>query len=142
MLAWRLIRCVSEFNFQVRYKSDCVELYGRILDNHNVVSSIQGSSKRETEQTWNELYPNEPYDFPMKKQRSFKIESEQTWNKLYPNEPYDFDLPSGFFEKVSGDGKYTQYDLLSAVQRQVPFFYQVSDKAVMLNFLYTTTQEI
>ncbi|KAG5528146.1 hypothetical protein RHGRI_028924 [Rhododendron griersonianum] len=110
----------------VRYKSDCVELYGRILDNHNVVSSIQGSSKRETEQTWNELYPNEPYDFPMKKQRSFKIESEQTWNKLYPNEPYDFDLPSGFFEKVSGDGKYTQYDLLSAVQRQVPFFYQVS----------------
>ncbi|XP_058186107.1 glycine-rich domain-containing protein 1-like isoform X2 [Rhododendron vialii] len=110
----------------VRYKSDCVELYGRILDNHNVVSSIQGSSKRETEQTWNELYPNEPYDFPKKKQRSCKIESEQTWNKLYPNEPYDFDLPSGFFEKVSGDGKYTQYDLLSAVQRQVPFFYQVS----------------
>lgn len=127
---------------QVRYKSDCVGFYGRILDNHNVVSSIQGSSKRETEQTWNELYPNEPYDFPKKIQRSSKGDSEQSWNELYPNEPSDFCLSEGFFEKVSGDGKYTQYDLLSAVQRQVPFFYQVSDKAVMLNFLYTKTQEI
>ncbi|KAH7848071.1 hypothetical protein Vadar_033476 [Vaccinium darrowii] len=83
----------------VRYKSDCVGFYGRILDNHNVVSSIQGSSKGD---------------------------SEQSWKELYPNEPSDFCLAEGFFEKVSGDGKYTQYDLLSAVQRQVPFFYQVS----------------
>lgn len=83
----------------VRYKSDCEVFYGRILDNHNVVSSIQGTSKRET---------------------------EQIWNKLYPSVPYDFGSTSVSFEKVSGAGKYSQYDLLLAVKRQVPFFYQVS----------------
>ncbi|XAR51451.1 hypothetical protein NMG60_11006083 [Bertholletia excelsa] len=85
----------------VRYKYDCEEFYGRLLDCHNVVSSIHGTSKRETEQIWNELYPNEPYDF---------------------------DLTGDFFEKIPpGDGKYTRYDLLSAVQRQIPFFIRCQD---------------
>ena len=92
-------------NFQVRYKFDCDQFYGRILDNCNVVSSVQGTSKGET---------------------------EQIWNGLHPNEPYDFDMSSAFIQKSSGDGKYTQYDLLLAIKRQIPFFYQASNKTVFL----------
>ena len=99
--------CLSS-NFQVRYKFDCEQFYGRILDNHNVVSSVQGTSKRET---------------------------QQIWNGLHPNEPYDFDMSSAFIQKSSGNGKYTQYDLLLAIKRQIPFFYQASNKTVMSIFL-------
>ena len=95
-------------NFQVRYKFDCEQFYGRILDNCNVVSSVQRTSKGET---------------------------EQIWNGLHPNEPYDFDMSSAFIQKSSGNGKYTQYDLLLAIKRQIPFFYQASYKTVMSIFL-------
>uniref|UniRef100_A0A5B7BIP7 Glycine-rich domain-containing protein 1 n=1 Tax=Davidia involucrata TaxID=16924 RepID=A0A5B7BIP7_DAVIN len=86
-----------------RYKSDCEEFYGRILDNHNVVSSVQGTSKKETEEIWNKLYPDEPYNFDSTRAFSYDIS-----------------------EKVSAAKKYTKYDLVSAVKRQGPFFYQVS----------------
>ncbi|XVE86905.1 hypothetical protein DITRI_Ditri18aG0073200 [Diplodiscus trichospermus] len=87
----------------VRYKSDCEELYGRILDNSNVVSSIQGICKRQTEEIWSSLYPNEPYDFDVTKA-----------------------LSENASETLSGLEKYTKYDLTSSVKRQSPFFYQVS----------------
>ncbi|KAI3462624.1 hypothetical protein Pfo_019287 [Paulownia fortunei] len=87
----------------VRYKSDCDEFYGRILDNQNVVSSVGETSRRAT---------------------------EDIWKTLYPGEPYDLDLTSALLDniygrKVGGE-KCTKYDLISAVQRQSPFFYQVS----------------
>ncbi|CAH1422681.1 unnamed protein product [Lactuca virosa] len=45
----------------VRYKSDYEKFYGSILDNSNVVSSInQRTSRKEIEETWNKLYPNDP----------------------------------------------------------------------------------
>ncbi|KAJ0040713.1 hypothetical protein Pint_27772 [Pistacia integerrima] len=87
----------------VRYKTDCEELYGKTLDNSNVVSSVQGTCKKET---------------------------EEIWNRLYPDEPYDLDLTKAILEdssaELSGLEKYTKYDLVSAVSRQIPFFYQVS----------------
>ncbi|KAM7504132.1 hypothetical protein LguiB_003036 [Lonicera macranthoides] len=68
----------------------------------NVVSSIQGISARET---------------------------EEIWNKLYPAEPYEFDSTSAFSHTLSNDevigaAKCTDYDLIKAIERQSPFFYQ------------------
>ncbi|KAK9270879.1 hypothetical protein L1049_026465 [Liquidambar formosana] len=86
----------------VRYKSDCEEFYGRILDNWDVVSSVQGTSGKQT---------------------------EAIWNRLYPNEPYELDLSSHLLDvadNILGAPESTKYDLVSAVKRQSPFFYQVS----------------
>jgi hypothetical protein len=98
------------FVIQVQYKSDCEELYGRILDNSNVVSSIQGTCKRQTEEIWNRLYPEEPYNFNITQAFSENIS-----------------------EKLPGVQKYTKYDLVSAVKRQSPFFYQV---ILIMNFCF------
>ncbi|ESR39448.1 hypothetical protein CICLE_v10024875mg [Citrus x clementina] len=87
----------------VQYKSDCEELYGKNLDNSYVVSSIQGTCRKETEEIWNRLYPEEPYELDLA-----KISSED------------------FSAELSGLEKFTKYDLVSAVKRQSPFFYQVS----------------
>ncbi|CAL0314136.1 unnamed protein product [Lupinus luteus] len=87
----------------VRYKSDCEELYGRVLDNFDVVSTVQGICGRQT---------------------------KEIWTKLYPNEPYNADLinlsPEDISERTATLAKYTKYDLISAAKRQSPFFYQVS----------------
>ncbi|GMI67977.1 GLYCINE RICH DOMAIN PROTEIN 2 [Hibiscus trionum] len=96
----------------VCYKSDCEELYGMILDNANVVSSLQGTCKRQTEAIWSRLYPDEPYDFD-----STKALSENA------------------SEALSALAKHTEYDLISAVKRQSPFFYQVS-RAHMNNDIF------
>lgn len=92
------------FFIQIRYKSDCEELYGKILDSSNVVSSIKEVCKRQT---------------------------EDIWNRLYPNELYEFDSINAFSEvvidKLSTLDKFTKYDLVSAVKRQSPFFYQVME---------------
>ncbi|KAF8092150.1 hypothetical protein N665_0423s0035 [Sinapis alba] len=80
----------------VRYKTDCEELYGRVLDNSGVLSSVNGSCKSQTESLWKRLYPMEPYDLDLNKTMSET--EEQT----------------------------TTYDLVSAVKRQSPFYYQVS----------------
>lgn len=96
---------------QVRYKSDCEQLYGAILGNHNVVSSIKGASKGETELVWKQLYPTEPYDLDLARALS--------------------DEPAKSFEYT----KRSDYDLVSAVKRQSPFFYQVTTKIVALSLL-------
>ncbi|MBA0760976.1 hypothetical protein Gotri_023685 [Gossypium trilobum] len=96
----------------VCYKSDCEELYGKILDNTNVVSSLRGACKRQTEEIWNRLYPNEAYDFDFTKA-----------------------LSENASETLSGLEKHTEYDLVSAVKRQSPFFYQVS-RAHMNNNIF------
>ncbi|XP_076927584.1 glycine-rich domain-containing protein 1-like [Bidens hawaiensis] len=87
----------------VRYKSDCEEFYEKILDNRNVVSSVQGISRRETEEIWNKLYPNEPYDFDMTRALSTKFSED-----MYKNQSF------------------SKYDFTLAIERQSPFFYQVS----------------
>lgn len=87
---------------QVRYKLDCEELFGRVLDNFDVVSTVQGICGSQT---------------------------EEIWNKLYPDEPYNSDLinviPEDFAKKITSLAKHTKYDLISAAKRQSPFFYQV-----------------
>ncbi|XP_073288956.1 glycine-rich domain-containing protein 1-like isoform X2 [Primulina huaijiensis] len=87
----------------VVYKSDCEEFYGRILDNSNVVSTVGGTLMKS---------------------------SEDIWKNLYPDEPYELDLADALNDnsnvKQLGGEKCTMYDLVSAVQRQSPFFYQVS----------------
>ncbi|KAJ0547139.1 putative Glycine-rich domain-containing protein [Helianthus annuus] len=87
----------------VRYMSDCKELFGIILDPCGVViSSVEGSCKKETEALWNAMYPEEPYvlDF----------------DDCFPN-----DTQNRLASSLS-----TKYDLVSAVERQSSFYYQVS----------------
>ncbi|KAL1545207.1 glycine-rich domain-containing protein 1-like [Salvia divinorum] len=87
----------------IRYKKDCQELYGRLLDNKNVISSVEGTLKNQT---------------------------EDMWKTLFPGEPFELDLEVKQENIITGDGvvteKFTKYDLVSAVQRQTPFFHQVS----------------
>ncbi|KAJ0469170.1 putative Glycine-rich domain-containing protein [Helianthus annuus] len=85
----------------VRYKSDCEEFYGRILDNCNVASSVENISRKETEEIWNTMYPDEPYD--INSTRSDKVP-----------------------KNVNGSENYTKYNLVLAIKRQIPFYYQVS----------------
>ncbi|THG09096.1 hypothetical protein TEA_020396 [Camellia sinensis var. sinensis] len=88
----------------IRYKMDCMELYGRILDSQNVVSSVYGTSKEQTEEIWKIMYPNEPYELNL---------------NLFGS------LETVFDSKVEAS-KSTNYDLVSAVKRQSTFYYQVS----------------
>lgn len=90
------------FIIQVQYKTDCEELYGKILDNSNVVSSVQGSCNNKTEEIWNRLYQEEPYNLNL--QNALSVDMS---------------------ERISTLDKCTKYDLVSAVKRQSPFFYQV-----------------
>ncbi|CAM8985696.1 unnamed protein product [Rhodiola kirilowii] len=85
----------------VRYKSDCEELYGKIIDNCSVVSSIKGLSKNETEEIWNRIYPEEPYE----------LNIVLACSEATPEKPHE---------------NCVKYDLASAVERQSPFVYQVS----------------
>ncbi|XP_076911575.1 glycine-rich domain-containing protein 1-like [Bidens hawaiensis] len=85
----------------VRYKSDCEEFYGRILDNCNVASLVQKISTKETEDIWNSMYPNEPYNI-------------------------NLTLSNKFSKNIDGSANHTKYNLLLAIKRQIPFFYQVS----------------
>lgn len=86
----------------MRYKSDCEELYGRILDNANAVSSIQGICASKTKEIWSRVYEEEPYELDLTAA-----------------------LTEDISEKMSRLEKCTTYDLVSAVRRQSPFFYQV-----------------
>lgn len=83
-----------------------MELYGRILDDWNVVSSTQGTSKEETEKIWKTMYPSEPYEIDLNNDESVQDFAE---NYL------------GALESQST----TNYDLISAVKRQTTFYYQV-----------------
>lgn len=84
------------------YKSDCEQFYGRVLDNSGVLSSVNGNCKLKTEDLWKRLYPEEPYELDLN-----RVDSE------------DFSVKSLTLEKCS------KYDLVSAVKRQSPFYYQV-----------------
>ncbi|WRX29981.1 Glycine-rich domain-containing protein-like - like 3 [Theobroma cacao] len=84
------------------YKADCKELYGRILDNQNVISSTRAICRKQT---------------------------EEIWKRMYPDEPYVLNTITHFLENVEDFQrvpKSTEYDLISAVKRQSLFFYQVS----------------
>ncbi|KAL5204335.1 hypothetical protein ABZP36_009206 [Zizania latifolia] len=85
----------------VQYIKDCKRLYGRILDNSNVESSIRTNSKHQAEKFWTEQYPNEPFELEY---------TSPSDNSIYAN---------------TGAAKHISYDLVSAVTRQSSFFYQV-----------------
>ncbi|KAL0797058.1 hypothetical protein Bca101_068435 [Brassica carinata] len=85
----------------VRYRSDCEEFYGRVLDNSGIESSANGSCKLQTENLWKRLYPMEPYDLDLDKAIS---------------EPND----------ISPLEKCATYDLVSAAKRQSSFYLEVS----------------
>ncbi|XP_042497154.1 glycine-rich domain-containing protein 2 [Macadamia integrifolia] len=87
----------------IQYKSDCEKFYGRILDNCNVLSTVRGTCKKQTEEIWSRLYPGEPFELDM--------------SNCFPES-----IP----EKILKDSEGIKYDLVSAVKRQSPFFYQVS----------------
>ncbi|CAN8243394.1 unnamed protein product, partial [Cochlearia groenlandica] len=84
----------------VRYISDCEQLYGKVLDNYDIVSSTNGSFKSKTENIWKRLYPMESYDINLDKAIS---------------EPMD----------ISNLEKCTTYDLISASKRQSSFYSKV-----------------
>ncbi|URD80963.1 hypothetical protein MUK42_02034 [Musa troglodytarum] len=85
----------------VQYKKDCEETFGRILNNHDVKSSLQGNSKHEM---------------------------TEKWSRLYPEEPFELDCSSTFSEEIldkyPGAASIISYDLVSAVKRQSSFCYQ------------------
>ena len=87
---------------QVQYRRDCEEVYGRILGNQNVESSVQGKSKHQTAEKWAELYPDEP----------FEIDDSN------PSLGKNADMYVEAVESIT-------YDLVSAVKRQSSFYYQV-----------------
>ncbi|KAK1432293.1 hypothetical protein QVD17_09188 [Tagetes erecta] len=87
----------------VRYMADCKELFGMILDPCTIViSSVEGSCKKITEELWNTTYPEEPYEL-------------------------DFDdcFDDDSHNRQSGSAS-IKYDLASAVKRQSSFYNQVS----------------
>ncbi|XP_074295152.1 glycine-rich domain-containing protein 1-like [Silene latifolia] len=85
----------------VRYKFDCEKLFGRLLTNHKVMSSIQATSNSTSVEIWNKLYPEEPYEFELER-------------------PFSGDT----LQKNSQTEKFTSYDLIAAVKRQTGFTYQ------------------
>ncbi|KAL3735017.1 hypothetical protein ACJRO7_024217 [Eucalyptus globulus] len=87
----------------VRYKIDCQELYGSILDNWNVLSSVQGTCTKQTEAIWNRMYPSEPYELNI-----------------------NGNLSKSGAGNTMGAPRDSDYDLVAAVKRQSSFFYQVS----------------
>ncbi|KAL9229466.1 hypothetical protein vseg_004929 [Gypsophila vaccaria] len=87
----------------LRYKMDCLKLFGRFLDNGNVMSTVQATSKSATEKVWGQMYPEEPFELDLT--RSYPEEALQT---------------------CSQNPKFTTYDLMDAVKRQIRFTYQVS----------------
>ncbi|KAL8143018.1 hypothetical protein V2J09_016050 [Rumex salicifolius] len=87
----------------VRYVSECKELFGRLLDSRHVVSSVEGYSKKKTEEIWGEMFPDEPYELDFTKAA----------------------LEDAQMETLQGE-KITDYDLVSAVERQSSFYWQVS----------------
>ncbi|KAH9615627.1 hypothetical protein KSS87_011780 [Heliosperma pusillum] len=85
----------------IRYKIDCEKLFGRILDNHNIISLAEASSAAATEEIWNRLYPEESYGLDL-------------------NIPFSDDvLQKNVIEK------FTSYDLVAAAKRQASFAFQV-----------------
>ncbi|MFS7962039.1 putative Glycine-rich domain-containing protein [Helianthus anomalus] len=91
------------YHVYVRYMSDCKELFGIILDPCGVViSSVEGPCKKETEALWNAMYPEEPY--------------ELDFDDCFPNHT----------QNRLASSLSTKYDLVSAVERQSSFYYQVS----------------
>lgn len=91
---------------------DCEHLFGRILDNWNVISSVDGTSKEPTEEIWTRMFPNEPYELNMSSHSVVDVN-----------------------ENNLGASESTKYDLVSAVKRQSPFFYQVMKKFIRLMML-------
>jgi len=100
--------------FQVQYIRDCKKVYGRILNNDNVESSIGAKSKIQSEKVWKELYPEEPFEL------EYTGSPETT-----------MDVNSGAIEGIS-------YDLISAVKRQSSFYYQVF-KQPLLHYMLCTS---
>ncbi|XP_031385118.1 glycine-rich domain-containing protein 2-like isoform X2 [Punica granatum] len=91
----------------VQYKIDCEEIYGRILDNQNVLSSIiEGTSMRQTERLWNHMYPTESYHF------------EQCCQSLMGT------------NCINMGAQRFKYDLTAAVKRQCSFFNKVSKSII------------
>ncbi|OWM89413.1 glycine-rich domain-containing protein 1-like [Punica granatum] len=96
----------------VQYKIDCEEIYGRILDNKNVLSTTEGTCTGETQKLWNHMYPTEPYHF---EQNCHPLRTANSPN-MWPHTSI-------------------KYDLVAAVKRQSPFFRKVS-KSVFNNDHY------
>lgn len=86
----------------MQYKIDCQELYGGILDNWNVLSSVQGTCTKQTEAIWNRMYPSEPYELDI-----------------------NGNSPKSGAGNTMGAPRDGGYDLVAAVKRQSSFFYQV-----------------
>lgn len=112
-----IFNCVTQGSFQriyltmyhqiqVQYRKDCEEVYGRILGNQNVESSVQGKSKHQTAAKWAELYPDEPFDL---------VDASNPSSGKNAN------------MHVEAVGSIT-YDLVSAVKRQSSFYYQVAEQ--------------
>ncbi|KAJ3675543.1 hypothetical protein LUZ60_004585 [Juncus effusus] len=85
----------------VQYKRDCERAFGKILDNKNVISSIQTTPENNSEEIWMKLYPTEPFELK-------------------------FNSSDRIPDINSDESSQITYDLISAAKRQSDFCYQVS----------------
>ena len=97
--------------FQVQYKMDCERVYGRILDNENVESSVRAELKDMSRKIWTEFYPEEPFELDYSTISSQKC----------------VDVNFGAAGAIT-------YDLVAAVQRQTSFYYQVGRDCIYYQY--------
>lgn len=92
---------------------DCERVYGRILDNKNVESSVRAESKDLSRNIWTEFYPEEPFELDYSTISSQKC----------------VDVNFGAAGAIT-------YDLVAAVQRQTSFYYQVGRDCIYYQNCY------
>ncbi|KAK8942145.1 hypothetical protein KSP40_PGU019891 [Platanthera guangdongensis] len=87
----------------IQYKEDCEKLYGRVLDNKNVQSTVGDKLGHQTAEIWSMFCPDEPFELESRSSSAETniIKHADTLNSI-------------------------TYDLVSAVKRQYSFYYQGS----------------
>lgn len=86
----------------IQYKKDCEKLYGRVLDNKNVQSTVEDKLGHQTAEVWSMFCPDEPFEL----------------------EPGSYSAETNIIKHTDTVNSIT-YDLVSAVNRQSSFYYQV-----------------
>ncbi|PKI40394.1 glycine-rich domain-containing protein 2-like [Punica granatum] len=87
----------------MQYKMDCEEIFGKNLDNLNVLSTTKAACTKQAESIWNDMYPTEPY--------YVQLNCHSSMSNVGTN---------------VGAQRSTNYDLAAAVKRQRSFFHKVS----------------
>ncbi|EXC01170.1 hypothetical protein L484_025547 [Morus notabilis] len=64
-----------------------VSLYGKILDNRNVISSVQKTCKKQMEKIWNRVNPNEAYELLLLRHPEKSLKLQKAPKLIYSRLP-------------------------------------------------------